>query len=247
MLSKSNKGLDQGPALDISQSAGPTSESIFAARNLKFFYSLGQQKVQALRDVSFDLKVGSVVCLSGPSGSGKSTLLNLIGLIENIQEGDIYFNGASMKAMPEAEKTRIRKFEVGFIFQNFHLFPVLNAEENVEYFLERQGLPRNERKTRTQEALAAVGLAGHGKKRPLEMSGGQRQRVAVARALAKKPRVIIADEPTASLDQKTGQDLMQLLLDLNRNFNVTILISSHDPMVHAACPQHLRIRDGVLV
>jgi putative ABC transport system ATP-binding protein len=224
----------------------PLNQNVFRVEDVRFSYLLGAQKVEALKGVSFDLKEGSVVCISGPSGSGKSTLLNLLGLIEDVQSGDISFRGVSFKGLGEKEKNRIRKFDIGFIFQSFHLFPVLTAEENVEYFLSRQGIARAERKARAREALASVGLADHSSKRPLEMSGGQRQRVAVARALAKRPSVIIADEPTASLDQRTGQDLMELFLRLNREHNLTLLISSHDPMVQATCPQSLRLRDGVL-
>lgn len=220
---------------------------LYSVKNLRFQYTLGKSLVSALDGVSFDLPAGALACLSGPSGSGKSTLLNLLGLIEEIQEGDVVFEGRSYKSLSEGEKAQVRKFDYGFVFQSFHLFPVLSAEENVEFFLARQGLPRTERLRRSKEALESLGIWEHRKKRPLEMSGGQRQRVAIARALAKKPKVILADEPTASLDQNTGSALMESLKKLNREQGVAMLVCSHDPMVQAACPLKLALRDGKLV
>ena len=220
---------------------------LYRVQDLQFKYKLGEQDVTALSDVSFALKTGCFVCISGPSGSGKTTLLNVLGLIEEPQEGRVEFLDRDFKKLSESEKSEIRKYQVGFVFQSFHLFPVLSAEENIDYFLSRQGLPKAERRQRTETALQTVGLWEHRQKRPLNMSGGQRQRVAIARALAKNPRVIIADEPTASLDQKTGENIMHLLIELNRNKNISFLISSHDPMVQKTCKEHLRLRDGVLV
>jgi ABC-type lipoprotein export system ATPase subunit len=169
-------------------------------------------------------------------------------LIEPIQKGDVRFAGKSYQGLTEAEKNTIRRHQIGFIFQSFQLFPVLTAEENVEYFLARQGIARTDRKARVEEALKAVGLwEKHRTKKPLEMSGGQRQRVAVARAIAKKPEVIIADEPTASLDQKTGRELMELFTDLNRTIGATFIVSSHDPMVREFLPRQIRLIDGQLM
>ena len=178
--------------------------SFYEVEDVTFSYTLGKVKVEALSQVSCQIREGEITCLNGPSGSGKSTLLNLLGLIEPIQQGNIRLLKHDFHSLSESGKNKIRMYELGFIFQSFHLFPVMNAEENVEYFLSRQGLPRSERKERVKESLQSVGLWEHRKKKPLEMSGGQRQRVAIARALAKRPKVILADEPTASLDQKTG-------------------------------------------
>lgn len=218
--------------------------ALYTARNLKFSYRLGAQTVEALRGVSLDIGRGEMVSLSGPSGSGKSTLLNLFGLIEPVQEGRLVMDGTDLATIDEAERNSIRRHRIGFVFQRFLLFPVLDARENVEFFLERQGVPAAERRRRSMEALEAVGLIGHERKRPLEMSGGQRQRVAVARAIAKNPEIIIADEPTANLDQATGRGIMEIFARLNVERDVTVLVASHDPMVLSFTPRKLSLLDG---
>ncbi len=219
---------------------------LYTIRDLRFSYPLEEQRVQALRDVTLTIEKGEFACLSGPSGSGKTTLLNILGLIESVQEGLVLFQDQELKALSEREKNRIRRYKIGFVFQSFQLFPVLRADENVEYFLTRQGIPRKERSRRVDEALDAVGLREHRAKRPLEMSGGQRQRVALARAIAKRPEVIIADEPTASLDQNTGRGIMEIFKRMNDEKHVTVIVSSHDPMVHAFAPRRLEMKDGFL-
>jgi len=220
------------------------AEKIFECRGLSFEYRLGANRVMALDDVSLTIGTQDFVAISGPSGSGKSTLLNLLGMIEPLQKGDVFFDGRSYQELTEKERNWVRRFRLGFIFQNFNLIDILNAEENVEYFLGSQGLSLNERKTRVEWALKAVELWEHRFKRPHQMSGGQRQRVAIARALAKKPRVILADEPTASLDQATGQEIVKLLKRLNQTEGLTIIVSSHDPMVLEQAPKRIRLRDG---
>jgi ABC-type lipoprotein export system ATPase subunit len=220
---------------------------LYEIDQVDFHYLLEQQKIHALKKVSFQLEEGDFVCLSGPSGSGKSTLLNLLGLIEPVQDGRISLQGQDLRTLSNSEINRIRKFKLGFIFQSFHLFPVLTAQENVEYFLHGQGISYLERRKRVREALEAVGLWEHRKKKPNGMSGGQRQRVAVARAIAKRPRIIIADEPTASLDQNTGFEIMKLFLNFNQNLGTTFVVSSHDPMVMGLCKNHLRMQDGLLL
>lgn len=221
--------------------------SFYEVEDVTFSYTLGKVKVEALSQVSCQIREGEITCLNGPSGSGKSTLLNLLGLIEPIQQGNIRLLKHDFHSLSESGKNKIRMYELGFIFQSFHLFPVMNAEENVEYFLSRQGLPRSERKERVKESLQSVGLWEHRKKKPLEMSGGQRQRVAIARALAKRPKVILADEPTASLDQKTGIEIMKLFLTANQKCGTTLIISSHDPMVMSYCKTQLKLKDGRVV
>ncbi len=222
------------------------TESVYKAENLNFSYPLGETKVEALKNVSFEIPSACFLALSGPSGSGKSTLLNILGLIENLQEGSLKILGQDVKSMSESKANSIRRHDIGFIFQNFHLMNVLTAYENVEYFLFKQGLSHEERQKRVRESLEAVGLWDHRNKIPLKLSGGQRQRVAIARALAKKPKIIIADEPTASLDQKTGREIMTLLKKLNQESGVSVLVSSHDHMVLEFCKNVWSLEDGQL-
>lgn len=219
---------------------------VFCLKNVAFSYKLGSHLVDALRDISFDIPSQSLVTLSGPSGSGKSTLLNILGFIEPLQKGNIYFQNEDISQMNESRKNHIRKFKIGFIFQQFHLIPVLTAEENVSYFLHRQGLLSNEVKKRTQESLEAVSLWDHRKKRPSELSGGQRQRVAIARAIAKNPGVIIGDEPTASLDQATSREIMDIFQFLAEEKKVSVLLTTHDSMVQSYSDYNFLIKDGIL-
>jgi len=220
------------------------SASAYAVQHLEFGYLLGKQPVPALRDVNLEVEKGEFLCLSGPSGSGKTTLLNVLGLIERVRPSMVHFDGKDLGALSESECNHLRRHRIGFVFQQFHLMPTLTAAENVEFFLARQGLPRRERETRVASALQAVGLSELKDRRPAQLSGGQQQRVAVARALAKNPEVVIADEPTASLDQKTGREIMQIFADASRERGVTIVVASHDPMVHAFARRHVRLLDG---
>jgi putative ABC transport system ATP-binding protein len=221
-----------------------SSDLVYQCTDLRFAYRLGSADFVALRGLSMNFVTGCFSCISGPSGSGKSTLLHLLGLIEEVQQGDISFFGMSFGLLNETERAYIRRFNIGFVFQNFHLIPVLSAYENVEYFLTKQGLPVSERRERTEACLNQVGLWEHRRKRPGEMSGGQRQRVAIARALAKHPKVIIADEPTASLDQKTGSEIMEIFGKLSQSSGVSMILTSHDPMVHRFCAEVVRVVDG---
>jgi ABC-type lipoprotein export system ATPase subunit len=222
------------------------SKFLYELRDVSFDYQLGKEKVHALQGFSLDIPSCEFVSLTGPSGSGKSTLLNILGLVEPLQSGTFLFAGRNAVSLSEAEKNKIRRFEIGFIFQSFHLLEVLSAEENVTYFLARQGVPLKQRTERAREALLSVGLIEHAKKKPLEMSGGQRQRVAVARALAKDPKVILADEPTANLDSRTGRELLELLRRLVDERNVSIVMSSHEPMVQEYCSFKVSLVDGRL-
>ena len=214
--------------------------------DLSFSYLLGKQSVEAIRSLTLKIPKGSLITISGPSGSGKSTLLNILGLIEPVQAGKVLFLGEEISQMSEAEKNQIRKFKIGFIFQQFHLIPVLTAEENVRYFLSRQGLSKEEIEKRVEESLKAVGLWEYRKQKPSQLSGGQKQRVAIARAIAKKPDVIIGDEPTASLDRKTGQEIMTLLQQLVKEQGCSILLTTHDPMVQTFADQNIHLQDGAL-
>jgi putative ABC transport system ATP-binding protein len=219
--------------------------SLYSCQNISHNYRQGQQVFPALHDVNLDIKAGEFCLIMGPSGSGKSTLLNLLGLIEPLQTGRIFFQGQELQTIDEARKNELRRFQLGFIFQSFHLFDVLTAAENVEFFLTRQGVPTAERKERVRKALEAVDLWTHKDKRPQDMSGGQRQRVAIARALAKNPAVILADEPTASLDQETARSILLLLKNLAAEGR-TIIISSHDPLSREYANRVLYLKDGRL-
>lgn len=219
---------------------------ILSCRDLSFSYDLGRQRILALHGVSLAINKAEFVCFTGPSGSGKSTLLNIFGLIEPVQGGEVLFEGRNLAQLSERERNALRRYKLGFIFQSFHLIEVLTAEENVSFFLARQGVPREERQARVEQALRAVGLWDFRQQRPGELSGGQRQRVAVARALAKRPDVVIADEPTASLDQDNGRQIMQLLRHMSEERGVTVLVSSHDPMVQSFATRQYRLMDGKL-
>lgn len=220
--------------------------AVIKVDKLSFAYKLDGAMVPALHNLICSFERGEVVALTGPSGSGKSTFLNLLGLIEPIQAGEIYFEKRPYSQLSEKEKNWIRKTQIGFIFQNFHLLPVLTAEENVAYFLERQGIPKEEVQLRVQETLTKVGMWEHRKKRPNALSGGQKQRVAIARALAKRPLVIIADEPTASLDQKNGREVMQLFRELAEKEGICVLLTTHDPMVQSFATRSIHMKDGEL-
>ncbi|MCK5884375.1 MAG: ABC transporter ATP-binding protein [Bacteriovoracaceae bacterium] len=223
------------------------SDLLYKCSNLDFHYFLGDTKIHALSDVSLDIHSKDFMCILGPSGSGKSTLLSQIGLIEEIQEGEILFQGQNLKTVSEKVKNSMRRNDLGFVFQMFNLIPILTAYENVEYFLIKQGVPKKERHLLVTQALEMVGLQDQMHKQPMQMSGGQRQRVAIARAVVKRPKVIIADEPTASLDQKTGHEIMEILQDLNQKEGVCIILASHDPMVIDMVNRKVRLVDGVIV
>ena len=222
-------------------------DTIFAGSAVTYAYGSKTQRQAVLDDVDFAITQGEFICLSGPSGSGKSTLLNLLGLIEPPQDGQLTFRGRDVKTLTEPELNKIRRHEVAFVFQDFQIVDVLTVEENVEYFLTRQGVPAAERRQLVAQAISEVGLSEFAKKRPSELSGGQRQRVAIARALAKRPAVIIADEPTASLDATTGRSIMQVLKDMATKHAVTIVMASHDPMVLEFVSRVIKLRNGKIV
>ena len=221
-------------------------EFLYQVKDLFFSYSLGKQKIEAIRGLTLDIPASSLITISGPSGSGKSTLLNILGLIEPVQNGKVLFKNEDITLIDEKRKNQIRKFQVGFIFQQFHLIPVLSAEENVRYFLTRQKLSKKQINERTEESLHAVGLWEHRMKKPSELSGGQKQRVAIARAIAKYPDVIIGDEPTASLDQKTGHEIMEILAGLVETRKSSVILTTHDAMVQSFSNKNFHIQDGRL-
>lgn len=208
-------------------------------------YLLGDQKVQALRDISLSFEPGVFLAIAGPSGSGKSTLLNLIGCIDNPTSGKIYINDHDVSGRTPDQLADLRNRTIGFIFQTFNLLPVLSAAENVEYpLLQRRDVSSEERKKRRDYFLDIVGLSRFAEHRPNQLSGGQRQRVAIARALAIRPSIVLADEPTANLDHKTGEEILNLMKQINRAFNTTFIFSTHDKRVIAKADRLVRIEDG---
>ena len=229
--------------------AAPTTASppLFAARGLVKHYRLGKVPVPALRGVDLEVARGEVVALAGPSGSGKTTLLNLFGGLDVPDDGAVLLDGRDLGALGEGERTRLRRDQLGFVFQTFNLVPVLSARENVEYPLWIAGVRAAERRRRAEAALAAVGLVERGGHRPDQLSGGERQRVAIARALVHEPLAVLADEPTGNLDSANGELVLDLLLRWNAESGATLLVATHDPAVLARLPRRVRLRDGVVV
>lgn len=206
----------------------------------------GPTKVLALEGIDLNIEAGEFSALVGPSGSGKSTLLHLIGGLDRPSSGKVYLDGKDIASMRSAELCDFRRDQIGFVFQSFNLIPVLNVTENIEYVMLLQGIPANERQERVSNILAKLGLSGLEKRRPHELSGGQQQRVAVARAVVARPRIILADEPTANLDSKNGIQLIELMRDLNQSEGVTFLFSTHDDKVMSRARRLIHLRDGVI-
>jgi putative ABC transport system ATP-binding protein len=216
------------------------------ARGLSKVYQLGSEEVHALRDVDFTANQGDFVVVNGPSGSGKTTFLNLLSVIDRPTGGEVLVEGEATARRTERELAILRRNKIGLVFQTFNLVPVLSASENVEYPLLLLQLPKAERRERVAAMLEEVGLADLARRRPNELSGGQRQRVAVARALIARPRIVLADEPTANLDSETGGRVMELLQRLNEEHCVTFIIVTHDPAVSRFARRRIRIHDGCL-
>ncbi len=208
-------------------------------------YRLGDVITPALRKITLQIESGEFVALSGPSGSGKTTLGNLMGVLDSPHSGKNLFDGVDVSLTTDHQRTTLRKERIGFVFQRFHLIPVLTAYENVEYFLRRKHTAEEARE-RVKAALELVGVSAQANQRPHAMSGGQMQRVAIARALVKEPSVVLADEPTAALDHKTGEAVLALMKKLNRERKTTFIFSTHDPKVLAAADRIITMEDGAL-
>ena len=216
--------------------------------NVSKQYTLGDQRVQALSGISLAIADGVFLAIAGPSGSGKSTLLNMIGCIDSPSTGRILIDGQDVSGKSADQLADLRARTIGFIFQTFNLLPVLSAAENVEYpLLQLRELSAQERADRVASYLDIVGLRNYAQHRPNQLSGGQRQRVAIARALATKPKIVLADEPTANLDHKTGTDILALMKNINRRYKTTFIFSTHDRRVMAMADRLVKIEDGRIV
>ncbi len=198
----------------------------------------------ALHDVTLGIDQGEFTVLAGPSGSGKSTILHLIGALDQPSQGRVWVVGSDLAELSADQLSKFRLNKIGFVFQAYNLIPVLTAKENVEYPLILQGVPKKEQERRSIELMERVGLKDHMNKRPTQMSGGQQQRVAVARALAAKPEIVLADEPTANLDSQTGELLIELFRQLNEDYKTTFIMASHDPEVIDQAKRVVRLKDG---
>lgn len=215
--------------------------------NVAKVYLLGKVEVKALKGVDLEVEEGEFISVCGPSGSGKSTLLNLIGCIDSPTSGKLSFMGKDVTKFTDAALSGLRNSSIGFIFQNFNLIPVLTAFENVEYPLVIQGMPKGQRVEKSATILKEVGLEEFIRHKPDELSGGQRQRVAIARALVTNPKMVLADEPTANLDSKTGIEILDLMQKMNEEHKTTFIFSTHDPKIEKYAKKIYSMVDGRLV
>jgi putative ABC transport system ATP-binding protein len=223
---------------------GKMTTPIIRCRNVQKVYRQGAVDVPALRGIDLDIDTGDFATLAGPSGSGKTTLLSLIGGLDRPTKGEITVDGEPIAKLTTNALADLRLHKIGFVFQTYSLVPVLSASENVEFILRLLGVARREREARAREVLREVGLEGLENRRPAKLSGGQQQRVAVARALAPRPSIVLADEPTANLDTKNAEELIALMAQLNASSGITFLIATHDSRVIARTRRHIEMTDG---
>ena len=215
--------------------------------NVKKIYQMGVVEVRALAGVTFHVRRGEVVAIMGPSGAGKSTIMNILGCLDRPSEGEYTLDGEPVSQLNDDQLADIRNRKVGFVFQSFMLLPRQTALANVGLPMRYAGVPAKERYERAKKSLEAVGLGDRITHKPTELSGGQQQRVAVARALVNDPAIIMADEPTGNLDSKSGKEIMELLLNLNRERGTTVIVITHDEKIGAQAQRVIRLRDGLLV
>ncbi|MCR4578867.1 MAG: ABC transporter ATP-binding protein [Treponema sp.] len=207
-------------------------------------YSMGDSQVHALRGISFDIESGEFVSIMGPSGSGKSTCMNMIGCLDRPTSGKVEINGREISDMNEKELAALRNRTIGFVFQQYHLISSMNVIENVMLPLKYQKVDRAVRIEKAKATLESVGLSERMGHRPHELSGGQKQRVAIARAMVTEPKILLADEPTGALDSETGQQVMEMFREINRERGTTVIIVTHDPRIGASTRRCIRIFDG---
>jgi len=218
--------------------------SIVECKDIKKTYQQGKIEVPALKSVSLSIDRGGFVAMAGPSGSGKTTLLNIIGGLDHPDSGSVSVDGNTFEKMTQSQLALLRLHKVGFVFQSYNLIPVLSAVENVEFVMLLQGVQAAQRRERAKAILDDVGLEAKYDRRPAELSGGQQQRVAVARAIVSNPSIVLADEPTANLDSKTGKGLLEMMRKMNKEKKVTFIFSTHDNMVMDYARRLVLIRDG---
>ena len=236
--------------MDLEAAVGPevnamSTANVIEAHDIRKVYKMGEVEVEALRGVSFTIKRGEIVAIMGPSGSGKSTLMNTLGCLDRPSGGEYILDGEAVASLNDDQLADIRNRKVGFVFQSFNLLSRQTAITNVELPL-RYGSMTEGRRQRAIDALKAVGLEDRMTHRPYELSGGQQQRVAIARAIVNNPAIIMADEPTGNLDSKVGKEIMNLLLNLNKEKGTTLIIVTHDPTIAEQTQRIIRLRDGLL-
>ena len=221
-------------------------KSLIQIKNIKRNYKLGRTIIPALKEVNLSISDEDFLVIAGPSGSGKTTLLNLIGFIDKPSSGEIWMQGINTTPQKLNTLHSLRRDKIGYIFQTFNLIPVLTVFDNIEYPLILQKISRRRRQELVNESLSKVGLSARKKHRPRELSGGERQRVSIARAMVKKPALVIADEPTANLDSKTGQDILKLMETLHREERTSFVFSSHDPSIIGKAKRMVYLHDGIV-
>ncbi len=221
--------------------------SVIQTNNLTKVYDEGPIPVHAVNHVTVNIEEGEFTAVVGPSGSGKTTLLNIVGGLDRPTSGSVKVDGVELSSMNESNLIKFRLEHIGFVFQSYNLIPVLTAKENTEFIMLLQGTPEKQRTERVMKLLDEVGIVEQADKRPSEMSGGQQQRVAVARALASRPKFVLADEPTANLDSKSAENLLDLMLKLNQEENVTFIFSTHDQRVIDRARRVITLEDGKIV
>jgi putative ABC transport system ATP-binding protein len=220
---------------------------VIEVKKISKVYNDSEVKVSAINDVTLNFEEGEFTAIVGPSGSGKTTFLNLLGGLDTATAGEIVINQTNISGLSPSKLIDFRLRNIGFVFQAYNLIPVLTAKENVEFIMHLQGTPKSERYKRAKELLEAVGLGDRLNARPAKLSGGQQQRVAVARALASKPKFILADEPTANLDSKSAENLLEIMEKLNRDEKITFIFSTHDPRVVNKARRVITLQDGEVV